>query len=46
MDADDLCRPGRLRLSLEKLQAEKVDLVASALTFIDDSGRPLPGAWT
>jgi glycosyltransferase involved in cell wall biosynthesis len=46
MDADDLCSRERLRLSVEKFETEAVDLVASALTFIDSSGKPLPGLWT
>jgi GT2 family glycosyltransferase len=45
MDADDLCRPQRLRLEIERLESEKRDLVASALDFIDAHGRPLPGLW-
>jgi GT2 family glycosyltransferase len=46
MDADDTCSPERLRLQIEKLTSENLDLVASALSFIDASGRPLPGSWT
>jgi GT2 family glycosyltransferase len=46
MDADDLCAPGRLRLSLEKFQTENIDLVASTLSFIDASGQSLSGVWT
>jgi GT2 family glycosyltransferase len=46
MDADDLCSRERLRLSVEKLETEHVDLVASALSFIDSSGESLPGLWT
>jgi glycosyltransferase involved in cell wall biosynthesis len=45
MDADDVCCPERLRLSLGKLETENVDLVASALSFIDASGQSLPGEW-
>src|SRR5262245_28691109 len=43
MDSDDLCRPERLRLQVEQL--ETVDLVASALSFIDARGQTLPGIW-
>ena len=43
MDSDDLCRPERLRLQVEQL--ETVDLVASALSFIDARGQTLPGTW-
>jgi tetratricopeptide (TPR) repeat protein len=46
MDADDACAHERLGLQLEKLESENLDLVASALSFIDASGQPLPGAWT
>ncbi|HLH30018.1 MAG TPA: glycosyltransferase, partial [Terriglobia bacterium] len=46
MDADDLCTPDRLRLSVEKLETERLHLVASALSFIDSSGKALPGIWT
>jgi len=46
MDADDLCSPERLEWSLAKLENEKLDLVASALNFIDVNGKPLPGSWT
>src|SRR5215470_9053458 len=31
MDADDLCRPDRLRIEVERLQHDELDLVASAL---------------
>src|SRR5262245_61030799 len=44
MDADDMCRRQRLGLQVERIG--KLDLVASALTFIDASGQPLPGKWT
>jgi len=43
MDADDLCSPDRLRLQIERLKT--LDMVASALTFIDAGGEPLPGYW-
>jgi len=46
MDADDLCSPERLEWSLAKLENERLDLVASALNFIDARGEPLPGSWT
>lgn len=46
MDADDLCAPGRLRLGVEKLESENLDLISSALSFIDSSGQSVPGAWT
>jgi glycosyltransferase involved in cell wall biosynthesis len=46
MDADDLCAPDRLRLSVEELQTGDIGLVASALTFMDASGQSLPGLWT
>jgi GT2 family glycosyltransferase len=45
MDADDLCSRERLRSEIEKLENEKLDLVASALSFIDATGRPLSGIW-
>ena len=45
MDADDVCSPERLRLSLAKLEIEGFDVIASALSFIDASGEPLPGEW-
>lgn len=45
MDADDLCAPSRLRVDLEELEARKLDLVASALSFIDAKGTTLPGTW-
>src|SRR5262249_4039178 len=35
-----------LEWSLAKLENEKLDLVASALSFIDANGEPLPGSWT
>ena len=43
MDSDDLCLPERLRMQVERL--ETVDLVASALSFIDARGQTLPGVW-
>jgi len=46
MDADDLCAPERLRVELETLEKENLDLVASAMNFIDAEGHPLPGTWT
>jgi glycosyltransferase involved in cell wall biosynthesis len=46
MDADDTCSPERLRIQLETLESENLDLVAAALSFIDAGGNPLPGAWT
>jgi glycosyltransferase involved in cell wall biosynthesis len=45
LDADDLWTPGRLRESVDMFQNGKVDLVASALTFIDANGKELPGIW-
>jgi glycosyltransferase involved in cell wall biosynthesis len=46
MDADDLCRPDRLRLEVERLEHAELDLVASTLSFIDADGNALPGTWT
>jgi glycosyltransferase involved in cell wall biosynthesis len=46
MDADDLSVPERLRVEVEKLKSERLDLVASALDFIDTEGRPMPGTWS
>src|SRR5262245_41476463 len=46
MDADDLCQPQRLEVQIEKIQSERLDLVASALSFIDAQGRTIPGLWT
>lgn len=46
MDADDLCEPERLRLSVEKLEKENFDLVATSMRFVDTNGAPLPGIWT
>jgi len=46
MDADDLAVPERLRVEVGKLKAERLDLVASALDFIDRAGRPVPGMWS
>lgn len=46
MDADDLCESRRLELQVQKLENEKLDLVASALSFIDAHGCPIPGLWT
>jgi glycosyltransferase involved in cell wall biosynthesis len=45
MDADDVWTPERLRESLERFQSSRVDLIASALSFIDGNGRALPGIW-
>lgn len=45
MDADDLCEPRRLDLQLRKLENQNLDLVASALSFIDEWGWPIPGLW-
>jgi glycosyltransferase involved in cell wall biosynthesis len=45
MDADDLCSRERLRIQIEKLENENLDLVASTLSFIDSDGLPLPGIW-
>jgi glycosyltransferase involved in cell wall biosynthesis len=45
MDADDLCSPERLRLSVDALDKNGVDLVASALSFMDSAGNILPGGW-
>ena len=45
MDADDLCEPRRLDLQLRKLENQNLDLVASALRFIDEWGWPIPGLW-
>src|SRR2546426_10317240 len=38
MDADDLCTPERLGMEVERLRNEKLDLIASALSFIDTDG--------
>jgi GT2 family glycosyltransferase len=46
MDADDLCVPERLQRSLNAIENQKLDLVASALSFIDVNGAALPGLWT
>jgi glycosyltransferase involved in cell wall biosynthesis len=46
MDADDLCESRRFELQVQKLENEKLDLVATALSFIDAQGCPLPGLWT
>src|SRR5438132_10662624 len=46
IDADDLCEPRRFELQIHKLQNENLDLVASALSFIDAQGWPIPGLWT
>jgi glycosyltransferase involved in cell wall biosynthesis len=46
MDADDTCEPQRLRLQLEKLERESLDLVASGLSFMDALGQPMAGGWT
>src|SRR5439155_20333854 len=46
MDADDLCEPRRMELPLHTLENEKLDLAASALSFIDAQGWPIPGLWT
>lgn len=45
MDADDLCQPQRLEVQIGKLENERLDLVASALSFIDAQGRAIPGLW-
>ena len=45
MDADDLCQSRRLELQVQKLENEKLDMVASALSFIDAQGCPIPGLW-
>jgi GT2 family glycosyltransferase len=46
MDADDLCTPDRLRVEMQALEDRELDLVASALTYIDSGGQDLPGSWT
>jgi tetratricopeptide (TPR) repeat protein len=46
MDADDVCTPDRLRLNIEAIENNRLDLVASDLDFIDGAGRPLHGLWT
>jgi glycosyltransferase involved in cell wall biosynthesis len=45
IDADDVWTPERLRQSVERFQNGNVDLVASALSFIDTNGKELPGIW-
>jgi glycosyltransferase involved in cell wall biosynthesis len=45
MDADDVWAPERLRKSVERFESGRVDLSASALSFIDANGRMLPGMW-
>ena len=44
MDSDDLCAPDRLRRQVHELQ--NAELIASALSFIDASGKTLPGLWS
>ena len=46
MDADDLCEARRFELQSGMLEDRNVDLVTSALSFIDESGWPIPGLWT
>jgi glycosyltransferase involved in cell wall biosynthesis len=45
MDADDLCEAGKFELQMRRLEGEQLDLVASALSFIDAMGWPIPGLW-
>src|SRR5262249_31656390 len=48
MDADDVCRPDRLRLQVDVLNDHpEVGIVASAFEIIDEQGRPLrePELW-
>lgn len=45
MDADDLCEPERFRLSIEKIARDDIDLVATAMRFVDSDSMPLPGIW-
>jgi glycosyltransferase involved in cell wall biosynthesis len=45
MDADDISEPRRFGLELRKLQNNNLDLAASALSFIDEWGWPIPGLW-
>lgn len=46
MDADDLCAPDRLALQVNRLDEDRLDLVASELTFIDPRGNALEGKWS
>ena len=46
MDADDLCEAGKFELQIRRLEGERLDLVASSLSFIDECGWPIPGLWT
>ncbi len=46
MDADDLCTPDRLAVQVNRLDADRLDLVASELTFIDPQGNALEGKWS
>jgi glycosyltransferase involved in cell wall biosynthesis len=45
IDADDVWTPARLRESVERFHNGKVDLLASALSFIDANGKELAGSW-
>jgi glycosyltransferase involved in cell wall biosynthesis len=45
MDADDLCSPERLAVQIASLDKDRLDLVASELTFIDSNGNTLEGRW-
>jgi|GEM_PF-868552 len=45
MDADDVSLPWRFSIQIQKLEFEKLDFVASELSFIDSAGASLPGAW-
>ena len=46
MDADDLCEARRFELQLHQIEEQNLDLAASALSFIDEQGWPIPGLWT
>ncbi|MBI4472055.1 MAG: glycosyltransferase [Acidobacteria bacterium] len=45
MDSDDVCQTWRFSIQSHKLEFERLDFVASELSFIDRGGNPLPGAW-
>lgn len=41
MDSDDIAKPHRLEKQLQKIEAERLDMVASYVTVIDEDGMPL-----
>ncbi len=45
MDADDLSAPSRFKIQVGEMDINNLDILASELSFVDDCGRPLPGAW-